>query len=245
MSIVGQVQILLNDSGVFWPNAQVIDAINEAQLWAMAQCKWKRTQWALSFSPGTDLFTLPTDVLIPGWIETTLPTNGGVDISHTRAFPTTHRELEHFLRTWRSAGLDAPRYFVIWDSTNLRLFPRPDIAYTYFLWGVQYPTEIVDTSASITGPPGYILAVQYMAAGLLLEATRPDLADMYYALADEQVMKLKRQLRNQQSHNIRRLRPSGVSIGSGPVSTLSPPGRFDLNQGGSIAQLPTYYPLET
>lgn len=244
MGIISQVQILLNDNGVFWPFLQVLDAVNEAQLWAYAQTKWQRTPFSLSLVAGTDLFTLPTGVVIPGWIETAIPSTDGLTTSHTRGFPTTQRELEHFLRTWRGQQPDVPRYFVIWDAYTLRLFPRPDKAYNYTLWGVSYPTEIT-SDVTLGGPELYQLAVQNMAAALLFEATRPDLADVYMGMAEEQIVKVKVQLRNQQSHNIRRLRPGSVSISGGRLSTPNNAGRFDLQQGGSIAALPTYYPLET
>jgi len=244
MSIVSQVQVLLNDTGVFWPMEFVLDAINQAQLWAFAQTKWQRKSWQLQLVTGTDLFALPGDVLIPGWIETVVPLTGG-EVSTTRGFPTTHRELEHNIRTWRSSGLDAPKYFVIWDAFTLRLFPRPDKAYTYNLWGVGYPTEILDTTTFIAGPPQYVLAIQNMAASILFEATRPDLADIYMKTAQDQIQNFKVRLRNQQSHNIRRLRPGTVSISGGNLFTPNNAGRFDLQQGGSIVALPTYYPLES
>lgn len=228
MSIVAQVQTLLNDSGVFWPTAQVLNAINEAQLWAYAQTKWQRTSWQLSLATGTDLLTLPSNVLVPGWIETAVVNNG--QTQNMRGFPSTQRELERFLRTWRSAGLDAPNYFIIWDASTIRLFPRPDQPYTYTLWGISYPTEILNATTSLAGPPQYVLAVQNMAAALLFEATRPDLADVYLATAEAQLLDFKKRLRNQQSHNIRRLVPGG---------------RFALQQAGTIRELPTYYPLET
>src|SRR5262249_15627862 len=146
-----------------------------------------------------------------------------------RMFPTTQRELEHFLRTWRGAGLDQPSYFSIWDATHLRIFPRPDKTYTYTVWGIGWPTEITDTVTALTGPPNYVLAVKHYSVALLLEATRPDLADTYYELAGSQIDLFRRQLRNQQSHNIRRLVPAR---------------RLDIQHSGTIRELPTYYPLE-
>jgi hypothetical protein len=230
MSIVNTIQLLLNDSGVFWPQAQILDAVNEAQLWAFAQTKWSRRSWLLKFVKGTDIFTLPSDLLIPGWIESQV-TLGDGSISHLRAFPTTHRELEHFLRTWRSAGLDAPQYFVIWDSGHIRLFPRPDQAYAYTLWGVGYPIEITDNIAELTGPPNYVQAIQNMALALLLNATRPDLADFYMTTSQAQIVEFRKHLRNFQSHNIRRLVPSTTHL--------------QIQQGGRIRELPTYYPMES
>ena len=148
-----------------------------------------------------------------------------------RCFPTTQRELENFLRTWRSSGLDTPQYFVIWDASHLRVFPRPDKNYTYTLWGVGYPTEIVDSTGDVTGPPNYVQIVQNLTLGLLLYATRLDLAQFYLGQAQNQIVEFKKHLRNQQSHNIRRLKPAT--------------SRFEVQQGGQVRELPTYYPMES
>jgi hypothetical protein len=230
VSIVTTLQVLLNDTGVFWPQAQILDAVNEAQLWVFAQTKWSRRSWLINLPKGTDIFQIPSDLLIPGWMESQVFNTDG-SISHMRAFPTTHRELEHFLRTWRSAGLDAPQYFVIWDASHFRVFPRPDKAYTYTLWGVGYPIEIVDNLGDLVGPPNYTQIIQNFSLGLLLNATRPDLSDFYMTQASLGVVEFKKHLRNFQSHNIRRLVPST--------------GRLQIQQGGQVRELPTYYPMES
>ena len=233
MSIVATIQNIINDAGVFWPvpagTNVLFDAINEAQMWALAKTKWSRTSFPLVMTTSEDLLAIPSGVLIPGWIEGTR-TNIDGSISAIRMFPTTQRELEHFLRTWRGAGLDQPTYFSIWDAFNFRIFPRPDQAYTYTLWGVAYPTEIKDLVSDISGPPLQVLAVQNYALAILLQATRPDLAQIYEAQAEEQIQRLRAEFRNQQSHNIRRLTPGR---------------RFDIQQSGTIRELPVYYPLES
>jgi hypothetical protein len=242
MGIITDVQLLLNDSGVFWPATQVLDAINEGQFWVWTKTKWSRTNKVLTLTRGLDIISLPEDILIPGWIEGEAPGDGG-QFFHFRCFPTTQRNLEHHLRTWRGAPLGQPLFFTIWDATHLRIFPRPKQDYSYAVWGIGWPTEVT-TDVVLGGPSIYTLAVKNYAVGLLLEATRPDLADYYYALAEKSIAEWRRTLRNQQSHNIRRLRPGAISISGGPYTTLTPPGRFDLQQGGAITALPTYYPLE-
>lgn len=248
MGIVSTIQLVLNDSGVFWPETQIIESINEAQLWVTAQTKWKRQSWPISLPTGTDLFSVPSDLLIPGWIESAVPVINGTSTTTTykRAFPTTHVELEKYNRLWRNAEVYAPQYFVIWDASTLRAFPRPDISYTYTLYGVPYPIEITTSTQSLEGPHGYQHSVEKYTLALLLEATRPELADFYMEDAENEILQLRKTLRNQQSHNIRRLRPASV-MGMGNksnYSTLTPPGRFDLQQGGSIQAIPVYYPVE-
>lgn len=229
MSIVTQVQTVLNDNGVFWPQAQLFDAINEAQMWVYAQTKWQRIPATLNVTQAQDLVIIPPSLLIPGWVE---GTRTNIDNSTTivRFFPTTQRELEHFLRTWRGQQLDQPGYFSLWDAFHFRLFPRPDKAYTYTIWGIGYPSEITNSVQDVVGPPNYVLAVRNFSVGLLLEATRPDLAEVFMGRAEDLILAFKKQLRNQQSHNIRYLRPGS---------------RFDNQQGGQIRELPTFYPLES
>ena len=219
MNIITTLQALLNDSGVFWPVQNLLDAINEAQLIIFAKTKWARISQPLLLQPNDDLVTIPTTILIPQWIE------DGKD----RYFASTHRELEHWLRTWRNQPPAKPQYFILWDAFHFRVSPRPDATYAYTLWGIGYPTEITVVSPNILGPNNYTQAVVNYAAGLLLEFTRPDLADIYMAQATQQISDFKRHLRNYQSHNIRRFRPGT---------------RFDLQQSGDIRQLPTYYPVE-
>jgi hypothetical protein len=237
MSAVTDIQMVLNDGGVFWPLQQVLDALNRAQMWVWGQTKWQRQSFPLPLAQGQDLLTLPSGVLMVGWIEGTV-TNSDGTISKLRMFPTSQWELEKFSRSWRGLQTGQPIFFSIWDATTLRIFPRPDKAYTYTLWGLSYPTEIIDASTLLTGPPNYVHAVQNLALSMLFEATRPDLADMYLKWADEQVVQFKRHLRNQQGHNLRRLRPSGAQ-------GIADEGLFTLNQSGTIRQLPVYYPLET
>jgi hypothetical protein len=230
-AIVTDIQLLLNDAGVFWPQAQILDAVNEAQLWAQVQTKWLRKAWLINLPRDTDIFQIPSDVLVPGWMEASVANPGDGSLLTVRAFPTTQRELEHFLRTWRSAGQDAPQYFVIWDASHFRVFPRPDRNYVFTLWGITYPPEILDGTGVLQGLPNYTQAVQNMALSLLLNATRPDLGEFYLNLATSQIMEFRKHLRNMQGHNILRLKPATTHL--------------EVQQGGRVRELPTYYPMES
>lgn len=219
MSIATKLQASLNDAGVFWPTTTLLDAVNEAQLQVYCETKWKRTAVSLYLNTLDDLVDLPPAVVIPQWIAD----------GTNRYLPTTHRQLEHYSRFWRAEQPAKPEWFVLWDATHLRVWPRPDQQYTYTLWGVGYPTEITSLAGDLDGPQTYQCAVLNQSLALLLEATRPDLADMYQKISEEHTDKLKKILRNQQSHNIRRLRPGT---------------RFDLQQGGAIRTHPSFYPIE-
>ncbi len=53
---------------------------------------------------------------------------------------------------------------------------------------------------------------------------------MYMGQSQEQILNIKKRLRNQQSHNIRTLKPATT--------------RYEIDQSGEVYELPTYYPLE-
>lgn len=229
------IQLMLNDVGVFWPQQQIFDALNEAQLAVYAETKWATTTASLALASGVDIIPIPDSILIPRWIE-------GTNLNFQppvvkRFFPTTQRQLEHFLRTWRGDNTGQPIFFSLWDATHWRVFPRPDGsgggvggAYDFTVFGIGFPTEITTTTQGLAGPSNYDKAVEYGAVSLLLEATRPDLAQLYQAQADDAVLAFKKRLRNQQSHNIRTLRPATTQL--------------ELNQAGDVNELPVYYPLE-
>jgi hypothetical protein len=220
MSAVTDVQIILNDQGVFWPTQRVLDAINEAQWDCWVRTKWNWTSASLTLTPGTDLIRLPSNIVIPKFVED----NG------LRYFNSTQRELETFHRTWKLDQPAQPMWFITWDAFHIRVYPEPDQVYpNYKLWGLGYPTEILDTATSLSGDSNYVQAVEHLAAGILFDATRPDLADYQRADAEGHLNTYKRNLRNQQSHNIRRLRPGR---------------RFDIQQSGRVYELPVYYPVE-
>lgn len=239
MSIVTQVQNILNDTGTFWPTQNLYDAINEAQFWIYEDIRWQRVSATVTLSSNTDIFTIPSNILIPEWLE---GRDSNFDpVTYKRFYPATQRELEQFLRTWRGNNIGQPQYFVRWDATHMRVFPRPDGLgpsggnYLFTMWGIGFPTEITTTSADIGSlttliNDSYIQAIQNMAASILFEATRPDLADAFAASAAENIVAFKRTLRNMQGHNIRRLRPAD---------------HYDKNHSGTVNDLPVYYPLES
>lgn len=240
MSIITQVQNILNDTGVFWPTQNLYDAINEAQFWLYEDSRWQRQTATISLGSNTDIFPLPSNIIIPEWFE---GQDGNFQpTTYKRFYPTTHRELEQFLRTWRGNNIGQPEYFAIWDSGHMRCFPRPDGKgpgpngnYIFTLYGIGLPPEVNTTTQDISGltplvNDAYIQAIQNMAVAILFEATRPDLADAFSQTAQENIASFKRTLRNMQGHNIRRLRPAT---------------HYDKNHSGTVNDLPVYYPLES
>lgn len=235
MSAVADVQIILNDSGVFWPETTILDALNEAQFGIYAETKFAITTQSMVLTSGVDIVRIPSNILIPKWIEGTNSNFSPPVIK--RFFPTSLRNIETFLRSWKGDNLGQPVYFVLWDATHWRCFPRPDAlgsgpggTYPFTIFGVGFPSEITNSTQSLLGPANYRLAVKNAAVALLLESTRPDLGDLYMSQAEEQIAAFKKRLRNQQSHNIRTLRPA--------ISA------YEINQAGQVNELPSYYPLE-
>jgi len=220
MSDFTDIQTLLNDQGVFWPAQFIFDAMNEAQweLWVRTKATW--TSAPLTLSTSTNLYTIPSSIIIPRFVED----------SNLRYYPSSARQLEAFHRTWMENGPGQPMYFLVWDAFHFRTYPTPDQNYTsYTLWGVGYPTEITSDSQSIVGDPSYVNCLKSFTLAILFNATRPDLSDYNRQIGEGQLLSYKKHLRNYQSHNIRSLK-----FGK----------RHDLNQSGNIYELPVYYPVE-
>jgi hypothetical protein len=216
MGVVADVQVILNDTGVFWPTQTVLDAVNEAQFWVYAETKYAITSSTLVLTSNADVVALPTSILIPKWIEGT-----GTGTTVERIHITTQRSLESYSRLWKGAALGAPAHVSVWDATHLRIFPRPDATYTYTLFGTGFPAEITATEA-IAGPTAIQKAAQCYTVALLFEATRPDLADVYMGQAQELTLAYKKRLRNQQSHNIRTLHPATTKYEVRQSGVISP-----------------------
>lgn len=217
MSIVSNIQMLINDQGVFWSNDQLYDAINESQLDVWGDTKWSLSNATLNLNTGDDIVAIPPTLMIPQYV---VGTNTSGD--EVRIFPSTQRELETYNRLWRGEGVGLPQVFVLWDYNHFRVFPRPDQAYIYTVFGVGYPTEISDITSDIVGPRNYVDTIENYSVANLLEATRPDLSKYYNAQGDLQLDRFNIHLRNFQSHNLRRFRPAS---------------KFDLKQSGNVSKI--------
>mgnify|MGYP001594699997 CR=1 FL=1 len=222
MSILSDVRVVLNDTGVFWADTQVLEAINFAQLDVASQTKLVLGTVTLSVTAGDDIVEIDSTLFIPQRIH-----NGTLT-----TYPTTMRELENFNRLWKSTTAGQPEHFVLWDWNHIRLFPRPDQNYTFSIEGLLKPTEVTTTTVMF-GVGKYNSAIRYYTLAYLLEATRPDLAAWYIQLGDKDVMELNKTLRNQQSHNIRRFRPAKrVNLkNSGMISNNSLYNNFNSYDG--------------
>jgi len=206
--IVTLVQTELNEAGagvpsagIFWPVQQVYDAINDAQLEMESIAYVPVATTSMTFTAGQDLHLWPsTTIMWPHYLEFT----------GRKYWIVKHADLERWDRNWRNAQPSQPRFFVMWDEQHIRPYPRADINYVFNIWGPGWASEIVSTNTDIAVPPLLKTAISLRASARLFQQSRPDLAAADLKEAEQYEIKYRMQWRKQQSHNIKRLRPSGV-----------------------------------
>lgn len=206
MSLVSELRILLDEQagGVFWTDSQVYNALNRAQLDVWAASNWDSIKTTFTVNSTGDIFSFNSSIMIPQYFV----------INNKEYFPSTMAKLEQYVRSssgvgsWRNTKAAQPFWFIQFDATRFRVYPKPDATYSFDLWGVRYPpSEISATTADITAPELVKRAVVYRAAALLMVATRPDLAAAMMEDAEKQIQDWNKRLRNRQGHRIFRLKP--------------------------------------
>lgn len=213
MSIVSDTRILLNESSsIFWPDQQIYDAINKAQIEVYAETELLWTSVVFTAYAGSEFIALPVDeIMIPKYI---LSTDG-------KEYLTTYADLERNTNTWRYTPEGKPQWWVLWDMFILRPYPRPDQDYTYDLWGIPWPVEVTENVLDVNLPAEVKKVIMYRAAAGLMEHTRTDLADAYQAISNEHLQRYKVTLRNYDRHNIRHLKPGNIISSQRRGSTLA------------------------
>lgn len=227
LTLVGQVRLLidqatgtgtLNDypvnGDIFWPSQQLYDATNEVlvDFWpALAQQSTPLAMTSASFAvdTSTDLYTFSTDtIMIPKYI---VLSNTSMNQEY---WITDVTKLEQWSNNWRQNLPAQPKWFVLWDAFHIRCFPIPDQDYTFTLFGVPWPTEISTGTEDISCDALFKLAIAYKAAANILEYTRPDIADSYLSESEELMHEYRTHLRNEQTNNMRRMKPGVGSRGT-------------------------------
>lgn len=205
MSLVSEVRQLLNEPAAnavkFWPDQQVYDALNEAQLDVYGEIGWGNSSATVNITSSTDMYEFPVGIMIPQRIY--ISPNGD------ELYPTTNVKLEQAMNAWRSASPAKPSHYIKFDGRNFRVWPKPDGNYTLTVVGEPYAvSEITGGSQDILGLDTQIrFAIIHRAAAILLEATQPDLADFYMGDVVEYVRNYIAGLKSTQGHNIMHLRP--------------------------------------
>lgn len=205
MSLFTDIREKLDEtSTVFWPDAQVYDAANEAQMETWVATKWTVTTHTLTATTSAQFCTYnPTAIMVPHHVL----------LSGRKYFITDQAKLEQFSREWRSFGLGQPRHFVLWDAASglVRPFPRPDAAYNFSLVGLGWPPEeIAAGQLDITAPALLKDAIVLRACATLLEYTQPVIGATMLNEAEGTERDFRRQLNRRLGHNIARLRPAAA-----------------------------------
>jgi len=198
MSSINTIRTYINDpEGVIFPDSYLHDCINDALLDMYSDCKPETTSATLSLNTNDDIVTIPPAIMIPQQII----------YENKPYYITTQAELERWSRTWRTADLAQPRWFIRFDHNRIRVWPRPDDLYDMTIWGIGWPTEVSSINTIIDDDSRWRQAVEHKTASKLLELSRPDLAEIHEQSYQENRHGFIINQRNNQGHNIRQLRP--------------------------------------
>lgn len=202
---------------IFFPSQQLYDAANETimDFWANAGRQDVPVAIATDATPlvvtsATDIYSFDTTTLmIPTYVtlNTFIGTGNAGESINQRYFISDRTKLEQYARDWRNNQQMQPKWFILWDAFHLRVFPQPDKTYTFTVHGVPWATEIGTGTEDIVVDQILRLAMAYKTAATILEATRPEVSDLYTQNSAEMLNRYRMRLRNQQTNNIRRLKP--------------------------------------
>jgi hypothetical protein len=199
MTLIEEIRILLGEQsgGVFWTDEYILDAINETLIELSAFTLKKTIEVDLVVQAGEELVLLPPELMIPLSI---------FDGSRVFFF-TTQAKLEQETKAWKGTALGVPEHFVLWDAFTIRPYPRADDDFLYYVTGIPWPTEY--TSAGVDPILSWRLrqVLVNKSASVLFETTQPQLSDSLNQVALNHENEYRKELRNSQSHNIRRLHP--------------------------------------
>lgn len=199
MNNIANVRQAINDpDGVFFVDNHVIDRMNEAHIdqWVAATPQLTTATWTTTAS--NEMMDLPSSIMIPQYIR----------YNNRQYWVATQADLEQFSSKWKSESPAQPKWFIRFSHNKIRLWPKPDTNYVMQVVGVGWPTEITTTNSAINIDRFYDKAVEHQACSNLLQYSRPDLSQIHEAEARTYGYNYRINLRNQQSHNIRRLHPA-------------------------------------
>lgn len=203
MSIVTELQTLLEDSNVFWINAHLYDHLNQAQLEVWGELRHQIGTATITASATNEFLGLPaTTVMIPQRVV-----RGDIEW-----FVTNKAALGRENKNWRELTPGEPKWFVLFDDNTVQLVPRADSTYAYTVEGVLWPqVEIGDSPNDDITQPYYIRqSVLFLAAANITANTRFDLYQQFYQEYRESLNQAKVELRKFGSHRIRRIRPGNA-----------------------------------
>jgi hypothetical protein len=186
----------------FWPNQQIYDAINESSIEVLGSGQFELTTATITATASALYVNLPTSIMIPKFIVSTGTTG--------RELPkTTYAALERESLYWGTSTGTEHIAFVEYDYDAIRLFPIVGTAVAYKVIGVPYPTEVTASVEDMSTSAMISDAVRFLAAGCLMEATRPDVSEALRIEGGENLQEAMLHKRNNQTHQIWQLQPAG------------------------------------
>lgn len=176
MDLVADVKELVDDAGVFYTNAHIYDAINEATLNLWALLKHDQVSEDIMVTAGQEYVSIPARIMIPRRIG-----SRGIE-----RFPVSLGDLERYDKAWRGATPGHPQWFAIWDAETFRIWPKADATYLYVVEGQGYPSaEVSGSTLDIATNHNLRKAIVFRAGANLVTNHRTDLRADWVALAEE------------------------------------------------------------
>jgi hypothetical protein len=198
MNILTDLQALVDDSGVFWTQGQMLDMLNLSLLECARACDVNRTTSQLLIAPNDVFIAIPSDIMVPKAIIN----------DEGECFVVPQVSLERYASTWRASTPCKPVSFVQFDAYTLRIWPPSDASYIYTVEGLAWPAEITAGAANLTYDHPFVHGVMYRAAAQLVESTLPQAADTFLHLSDIHLGEYKANIRKRGGHTFLRMRPA-------------------------------------
>ena len=220
MALVDEVRKLLGEaSAAFWVDAQIRDAINEAQVCVYADHpRIFETSTTLTIHGDYDFVSIPSGIMIPRYITS----SDGKEYFNF----ISHADLEEYSGNWMDTSTGVPVAFVVWSSEYLRVWPRPSTTRNYTLVGTPWPTEC--TALADPNLPWLVEdAVVSYATAMLFAQTRPDLTELHMQEYMDAMRDYLVQWRRAHPNTVTRLHPAARSG--------SPAALFAARQRGNVS----------
>jgi hypothetical protein len=198
MNILTDLQALVDDSGVFWTQGQMLDMLNMSLLECARTCDVNRVSASLTIAKGDVFIQIPSTIMVPKAIVN----------DEGECFVVPQISLERYASTWRASTPCKPVSFIQFDADTLRVWPASDDAYTYTIEGLAWPAEITAGNTNLAYDHPFVHGVMYRAAAGLVESTLPQAADTFLHLSDIHLGEYKSNIRKRGGHTFLRMRPA-------------------------------------
>lgn len=207
MTILDKLRIYIDEQAgaVFFPEAQLLEAVNEALLQCWIDCPPTLTRVEVGIGADGKITIPVSAIAIPKYLE-------GIK---GKQYFTSIPQMNAYSPGWRASTATAlPTHFILLDSETILAYPRPDASYAYDLYGIGWPADLTSSIEDVTAPEAFKEAVAILAASVLLEHTMPNFGDV--AAAEAARLLAEARSRNRKMSPLT-LRPStGIAISGSP-----------------------------